>query len=470
MTNTYTLSDLLSLTPETAHKIYERGPEATVWALLELGALARQHAADGADPDIDPATPSAMIPPYKKPASKKRKAKPGRKAGHEGAHRPPPLQIERHEEHVLQCCPDCGGPVSLPGPTPRRRIVEDIEASRPVVTEHAIYSHYCPQCKKRVEPVVADALPKATVGNRALALTSWLHYGLGNTVSQVASVLNNVFHFPVSDGGLVQMWRRLAEALEPWYNEIAEQAKDSAVLHADETGWRVNGKTHWLWCFTHSDLTYYHIDESRSSSVLLEFFGQTFAGTLVSDFFGAYNRLLAQRRQVCMAHLLREIKKVSKDDVSDEWIVFAESLKRLVRDALRLASRSDREAPDYASKRERIHKRLDELCDGLYHNANAARLVKRLTRYREALFSFLDDADVPPDNNRAEREIRPAVIARKNSFHNMSDSGARVQAILMSIYRTLKLRGHDPIESIANALTISIAGGQLPALPRPRDG
>jgi len=235
-------------------------------------------------------------------------------------------------------------------------------------------------------------------------------------------------------------------------------------------GWRVNGKTHWLWCFTHPDLTYYLIDESRSSSVLLEFFGQTFAGTMVSDFFGAYNRLLAERRQVCMAHLLREIKKVSKEDASDEWLVFAETLKRLVRDTLRLARRSDRDAPDYAAKRARIHKRLDQLCDGVYENTNAARPVKRLIQYRETLFSFLDDADVPPDNNRAEREIRPAVIARKNPFYNMSDQGARVQAIVMSVYRTLKLRGHDRIESIADALTIAIAGGRLPALPRPRVG
>lgn len=467
--------ELLSLTPARARSIAHQDEAFIVWVLLELSTLAREahpgaaeaSPAGGGIPDLS--TPSGMIAPYQKPTGKTRKAKPGRKPGHEGARRPAPLAIDRHETHTLRCCPDCGGPVSPPSPTPRRRIVEDIEVSRPVVTEHAIRSHWCPRCSKRVEPVVTEALPRSTIGNRTVALTSWLHYGLGATVSQVAAVLDNVFHFPVSEGGLAQMWRRLADSLLPWYEEIAEQAKDSAVLHADETGWRVNGQTHWLWCFTRPDLTYYLIDESRGSKVLLEFFGETFGGTLVSDFLGAYNCVLARRRQVCLTHLLREVKKVSLQDASDEWVVFAESLKRLLRDALRLARRADREAPDFADKRARIHRRLDALCDGLYLNPNAARIVKRLVTYRQASFSFLDDADIPPDNNRAEREIRPAVIARKNSYHNMSDAGARAQAILMSVYRTLKLRGHDPVETLSDALAVAIAGGRLPALPKAPD-
>jgi hypothetical protein len=72
---------------------------------------------------------------------------------------------------------------------------------------------------------------------------------------------------------------------------------------------------------------------------------------------------------------------------------------------------------------------------------------------------------VPFDNNRAAREIRPAVIARKNSFHNTSDQGAWTQAVLMTIYRTLKLRGQDPTETIADALTLFIATSTLPELP-----
>ena len=93
------------------------------------------------------------------------------------------------------------------------------------------------------------------------------------------------------------------------------------------------------------------------------------------------------------------------------------------------------------------------------------RIVKRLRRYRDAFFAFLDYDDVPPDNNHAEREIRPGVIMRKNSLCNQSQAGANVQAILMSVYRTLKLRGRDPLETIVAALKEYVRTGALPPLP-----
>lgn len=67
-------------------------------------------------------------------------------------------------------------------------------------------------------------------------------------------------------------WHRLARLLEGWYEQIAEQARAAAVLHADETGWRVNGLTWWLWCFAGRDMCYYMIDRSRGSPALERFF------------------------------------------------------------------------------------------------------------------------------------------------------------------------------------------------------
>ena len=88
------------------------------------------------------------------------------------------------------------------------------------------------------------------------------------------------------------MWRRLREILSAWHDEIQTQALASAVLHADETGWRVNGSTHWLWCFATKDVTYYMIDRSRGSPALKRFFKKEFDGVLVTDFWGAYNAVV----------------------------------------------------------------------------------------------------------------------------------------------------------------------------------
>jgi len=70
--------------------------------------------------------------------------------------------------------------------------------------------------------------------------------------------------------------------------------------------------------------------------------------------------------------------------------------------------------------------------------------------------------------NHAERTIRPAVIIRKNSYGNRSERGADCQAVLMSIFHTLKQRGHDPINTVIEAVQIYITTGQLPPLPSPK--
>ena len=114
---------------------------------------------------------------------------------------------------------------------------------------------------------------------------------------------------------------------------------------------------------------------------------------------------------------------------------------------------------------QRIDRRLTALADATYADADAARLAKRLSKHRDELFTFLDYPAVPYDNNLAERMIRPAVILRKNCQSNRSEKGAAVQAVLMSVYRTLKLRGHDPLSTIDSALRAYLTTGQLPPLP-----
>lgn len=64
----------------------------------------------------------------------------------------------------------------------------------------------------------------------------------------------------VTAGGLTQGWEKLATTLEPVYKNIGKKITHAAVLNADETGWRINGTTHWIWCFAASKLCYYVID------------------------------------------------------------------------------------------------------------------------------------------------------------------------------------------------------------------
>jgi hypothetical protein len=105
------------------------------------------------------------------------------------------------------------------------------------------------------------------------------------------------------------------------------------------------------------------------------------------------------------------------------------------------------------------------LADEQHLDSDTRRLTKRLRRYAEYIFTFLDYSDVAYENNFAERQIRPAVILRKNSQSNRSDRGAATQSVLMSVYRTLRLRGLNPTETITNALKTYLTTGTLLPLP-----
>ena len=197
----------------------------------------------------DPSCPSSQKPVYEKPNARGKKKKAGRLPGHQGTRRPSPDQVDRTEVCRAEACPDCGSPLNLCSDI-RHRYVEDIPNDINVeVVRYAIHRDWCPTFRKTVEPTVTDALPKSMIGNRLLAMSAWLHYALGTTLSQILSVFNFHLQFEITSGGLIHMWHRLAEILGPWYEEVAGQLIATAVLHADETGWRVNGKTHWLWCF-----------------------------------------------------------------------------------------------------------------------------------------------------------------------------------------------------------------------------
>ncbi len=412
-----------------------------------------------------PSTPSGMVPIYTKPNTTKRRKKPGAKKGHSGHRRKTPERIDERETHRLKHCPGCGGPLQRCDHK-RTRTIEDIpEEIEPVVTEHTIHRDYCPQCKKHVEPVVPDAMPRATLGHHLISLTSWFHYGLGVTIDQIIEILSYHLQTELTPGGLINAWQRLSEILLSWYEQIAEEAKNSAYLHADETGWRINGQGCWLWCFANDRNCYYMIEYCRGSPVLQKFFTDQFDGVLITDFWAAYDSVDAGDRQKCLPHLLRELEKVDKRNDSAEWQAFAKKLRRLLRDGIRLRKRSDFASKRYQSRINRLNHRVGEMAHEEHADADAKRLTKRLRRYGEYLFTFLDYPYVTADNNFGERQIRPAVILRKNSQSNRSDRGAATQAVLMSVYRTLKLRGLNPTKTITNALKTYLNTGTLPQLP-----
>lgn len=447
------------MTRDEALAILQLPTEQAIDAILALSEKAEKF--DQLRGDVSPTCPSGMTPVYLKAPGKRRRKKPGQKKGHPGMARKRPEKIDHCKNHTLESCPQCHTRLRKPIKNHKRYTV-DIPPVAPEVTEHTVHGYWCPNCKKTVYPKLTAALPNSTLGLSLLIMTAWLHYWVGMSVRNIVRLLATFWSFDVSPGGLTQAWINLAATLKPIYDDIGKKIKNTAVLNADETGWRINGITHWLWCFATDNLCYFVIDKSRGSPVIKRVLGKLFEGVLICDFFGAYNKISTLATQRCFYHLLTELEKVDKSNKSAAWQTFRKKLGRLLMDAVRLDISKTELAPAIFNRRKkRLYSRLDRLIESPREDKDVNRLIKRLIRHKNELFTFLEYNDVSPYNNHAEQQIRKPVMTRKISQQNRSDRAAETHAIFMSLFRSAELQGLNPVEKVATDSKTLLAGTQM---------
>ena len=390
-------------------------------------------------PPDDPPAPVFVKPKRQK----RRRKKPGRKPGHPGSHRQRPTQADEIIEVSLECCPHCHG--TLEDVHTCEQYVEEVIPAQTKVICYRTYKGYCPHCQRTVESRHPDQIPHRMIGSRALLTAAQLKHELGVPYRKTASVLKRLCGLSVTAGALVQEMSDLAGWLKPEYEAIQSAIRQSSSVNVDETGWRLDGKSCWLWAFTNNSFTIYEVNPSRGHQVVLQQLGEDYAGTVISDFYTAYNPL-PYRQQKCLVHLLRELSKCAPDN-TEEYAAFHKKLTRLLRDALRLKQRMSDVPQDVFDRRLKyIHQRLAKLAGATYETHDCQRLAKRLSKHAHQLFTFLEQMDVDPDNNRAERPIRPAVVTRKISGGNRSPKGTEALGIITSLIQTCKLQDRDFVE------------------------
>ena len=389
--------------------------------------------------------------PFSKGAPKAKPKKPGRKNGHPAAHRAPPEHVDRIEEALLPLnCPDCAGPVLED--EVQVQYQEDIPRPVPtLITQFNVHIGHCAQCQRRVQgrhpDQTSEALGAAAVqlGPHALGLAAEMKHGLGVSYGKVARLLDTSFGLRVTRATVARADARLAKRLEPTYQRLILCLRASAVVHVDETGWKVAGQSAWLWVFTNDQLSVYAVDPTRAHEVVERILGEDFAGVLGCDCFLAYDALKTYRQSKCAGHLLRRCAELVESK-SGRAVQFSQAVARLLRGAIALKQRQLEHrlsAHGYAVACGRLEAALDRLLAGHYTDPDNARFAKLLRKQRLHLLTFLYVEAMDPTNNAAEREIRPAVLIRKTNGCNRSPTGAQTHSILTSIIRTCQKQGQD---------------------------
>jgi transposase len=392
-------------------------------------------------------TPSSKVPVKANSLEENQARKGGAKCGHRGHGRQPlrPEQAQRTlTVRLPACCPDCGTRLQHRGRT--RRTVLD---AQPLQAEKQLWLldiKRCPKCRKTFRAKPSGVLPKALFSNRLLAVVAVEHYLHGRTLGQLQRQLG------VGYGAVCNALHGLAKRLSPVIPRLIREYRAAFVKHADETGWRSDGRGGYAWLFCTPRLSLFRFRASRSAKVAHEVLGgKRLPGTLVVDRYNAYNKAPCAM-QYCYAHLSRDIEDVQKDDPEDPQVNrFAETALPPLAAAMSLRTlklsklQFQRQA---ASLRADIEKTMQAPAShpGIQHIQNLFR------EKSQRIFRWTLDPRIPAENNRAERELRPLVIARKVSFGSQSDAGAATRETLMSVLLTLQKQNADPLAALTATL------------------
>jgi transposase len=380
---------------------------------------------------------------------------PGRKHGHPGAFRHQPNHIDQSIEAELSTCPHCGARNFI-DQSRIEQFIEDIAPVRPQVTRLTTYEATCARCGQHVRSSHPLQMSLATgsagvqLGPRALALAADLNKAKGLSMRKTCVILRDCFSLQLSAGGLSQALDRLATKVQCQYQAIAQELRQAPVVHSDETSWWVGGPGWWLWVFVNAHNTLYLVDQSRGRCVLTELLGSDFAGVLVSDCLAIYDDATALQ-QKCYAHHHKAIRQ-AKALHPNQGEGFLSELAAMLRAAVALQEhKAESDPQSFGTLRQALQRKAAQLLDFPRSEPSEEAVRNRLNKQRDHLFTFLDYDGVDATNNLAERQLRPAVIARKISCGNKTKKGARTWQILASLAATCSQRAVSFIAELARA-------------------
>ncbi|MBM3852525.1 MAG: IS66 family transposase, partial [Verrucomicrobia bacterium] len=381
--------------------------------------------------------------------------RPGRRPGHPGACRPRPTRIDQDITVELGPCPHCGG-TQFAEPTVCEQFIEDIPEVRPHVTRLRTYEATCTHCQRTVrsrhplQVSLATGAAGSHLGPHALALAADLNKAKGLSMRNTCAVLRDDFGLVLTPGGLAQALGRLAVKLQPQYQAIGAELRCTAAVHSDETSWWVGGPGWWLWVYTHAAATYYVVAQSRGRAIVHAVLGSDYAGVLVSDCLAVYDGA-TPHQQKCYSHHHKAVREAKERHpaLGEGYLCAVQALLRAAT-ALKTAQ-PELDAARCAEQRQALEKTAATLLETPRSEPSEEAVRLRLSKQRDHLFTFLDHPAVAATNNLAERQLRPAVIARKISCGNKTPAGAHTWEILASVAATCTQRATSFIATVARA-------------------
>jgi transposase len=468
MSNSPLLTSIVSELPDTlegchaliGELLYSKS--ALLQRLAELEERIKLNSRNSSkSPSSDGTAARGKVTPGKPKSDRKRGAQPG----HQGHTRP---MVDESELDKIVVCPPppfcaCGGTIHQHG-HPVLHQVFDLPPLQPIVTGYRRQGGVCGNCNQYVLATLPHGVPSGQLGPRTIALIGTLAGQFHLSQHKIHALLRQVFGLDFSIGTISAAHGTVSTALAPVCEEIKQAIQQESIKHADETSHSSHGYLMWLWAMVTSWGATFQIQPSRGQLAAKKLLGEKFEGVLISDRYSGYNWVDIQQRQLCWSHLLRDFRRIG--DREGLPGILGRSLLSMGLLMFRYRHEAcSREA--YLPLQRRIRRVLERAANQ-ESCTRTAKTCGNLLKMWPALWRFLDQPDIEPTNNRAERAIRGVVIRRKISFVTRSGRGLRFVERAFSVAYTCSQQGKVFFDVLCDVLAASFSGTPPPSLvPKP---
>jgi transposase len=398
--------------------------------------------------------------------------KPGGQPGHEKFSRQlvPPEQVNRHVDCIPEHCERCSKRLRGRDPAPHLHQVFHLPEVRPLVDQYAQHALRCSdkECGHVTVGKLPDGVPHGAFGPSVIATVALLLGVCRVGRRTVQELLADLFHLPMSLGGVVGCQDIASAALQSPVDEAKQAASRAAVKHSDETSWREGPKRAkvWLWVMVTKTLVVFQIHKERSAQAARDLLGRA-RGVLISDRYSSYSFWPLWLRQVCWAHLIRDFVAIAERGGESQRIGdgLLDEARRLFAWWHRVRDGTLKRATFQVYVRN-LQKRVSALLEqgSSCAHPSTARTCAQITKVWPALWLFVEREGIEPTNNRAERAVRHPVLWRKSSGGTHSELGSRFAERILTVVATLRLQNRNTLSFLRAACEAHLSGSQVPSL------
>jgi transposase len=421
-----------------AEQIYDSGKETTVLKLLELDQqnqqLQNKIARLSKDSSTSSKPPSSdIVKPPQPSLDGKKKRRIGGQHNHQ-RHEHALLDhslVDHTVKQQLDHCPHCGSThlKQLPDQPPRRYQQYELPQKPVEITEYQLHSALCLDCKEVSYATLPLPVQKQGIfGPKLSAAMGVLKYDGAVSFRGIKRYCIDILKIPsISTGFLAKTIQKISLSLNPMYEHLLKALQFATVVNTDETRHKENGKLNWTWVFRTALFTFFKIDPSRGSQVLIEVLGAEFKGALGCDYFSAYRKYMGDFNillQFCLAHLIRDVKfliTLADSDTKRYGQQLLNAYKKLFQ-LIHIRERIGEK--QFQISIEKIRKKILLIAKTNVPSTKEARnLAKRFRLHGKQYFQFITTPGLDPTNNIAERAIRFIVNYRHISQGTRSLNG-----------------------------------------------